>query len=605
MVHRLPADLRAAVDAFDPERAGSGSPRRSSPPTSRRRPAGHRRPARVVPGPRGQAAGGRRLGRRRRRAGAVPHRRPGRRAALDAATAELGTELGAVWSGDARGGFNGGGNFVRWLRDDRDRAAAAAFFRPRCDRVRVLPFLEGVPCSIHGFVLPDGTAVLRPVEIVTLRDPAARTMAYCGLGSTWDPPAGDREAMRGAARRVGAHLQRDARLPRRVRHRRRADRRRVPAHRAQHPDVGRRHGAERGRPAVLHVPAGGARGRHGPGAHRGGRRGAGAGDGRRPRRQGRRLRRGHGGGAPGELPGHLGRPGVRAHRGGDREPVPGRLRPERAVRQGGPVRRGRARASGWRRSTPPSCASSTRRTAPRSGRWSPRPTFVRRPDVARVVVVGGGFGGLATAARLAKLGHDVTVLERLDTLGGAVSTVSADGFEWDAGPTSTLLPAVIRDLFRKSGRPVERELELEPLDLVREHWFEDGTVLGLPGHSRAAQLRAVDELEPGLGRLWVDYVDSFSEDWEVLRRAYFENAVEPRGPLPRGGGAVRRPRDAAQAAEEDLQGRAAAAGGRHTRSSRTGTSRGTCRPGPAWSPTWSSGSARGRSPAGWRRSPRR
>jgi phytoene dehydrogenase-like protein len=147
--------------------------------------------------------------------------------------------------------------------------------------------------------------------------------------------------------------------------------------------------------------------------------------------------------------------------------------------------------------------------------------------MARVVVVGGGFGGLASAARLAKLGHDVTLLERLDTLGGAVSTVAVDGFEWDAGPTSTLLPAVIRDLFRKSGRPVERELELEPLDLVREHWFEDGTVLGLPGGSRAAQLRAFDELKPGLGQGWVDHVDSFNEDWEVLRRAYFENPWDP------------------------------------------------------------------------------
>jgi UDP-galactopyranose mutase len=145
----------------------------------------------------------------------------------------------------------------------------------------------------------------------------------------------------------------------------------------------------------------------------------------------------------------------------------------------------------------------------------------------RVVVVGGGFGGLASAARLAKLGHDVTLLERLPTLGGAVSTVAADGFEWDAGPTSTLVPAVIRDLFRKSGRPVERELELEPLDLVREHWFEDGSVLGLPGHSRATQLRAFEELGAGLGRQWVAHVDSFADDWEVLRRAYFENAWNP------------------------------------------------------------------------------
>ena len=33
--------------------------------------------------------------------------------------------------------------------------------------------------------------------------------------------------------------------------------------------------------------------------------------------------------------------------------------------------------------------------------------------MARVVVVGGGLGGLAAAARLAKLGHDVTLVERL------------------------------------------------------------------------------------------------------------------------------------------------------------------------------------------------
>src|SRR4029453_14241718 len=94
--------------------------------------------------------------------------------------------------------------------------------------------------------------------------------------------------------------------------------------------------------------------------------------------------------------------------------------------------------------------------------------------MSRVVVVGGGFGGLASAVRLAKLGHEVTLLESSATLGGALATVAGGGFRWEAGPASPLLPAVIRDLFRKSGRPVERELDLVQLDVIREHRFEDG-----------------------------------------------------------------------------------------------------------------------------------
>lgn len=151
--------------------------------------------------------------------------------------------------------------------------------------------------------------------------------------------------------------------------------------------------------------------------------------------------------------------------------------------------------------------------------------------MSRVVVVGGGFGGIAVAARLAKTGHEVTLLERSPTLGGALGSVSEEGFTWDAGPTYTLLPAVVRDLFRKTGRQLERELDLEPLEIVREHRFEDDTVLRLPS-SRAGQLRAVDDLEPGLGQRWLDHVDSFTQDWEVLRQHYFEHPWD-RAALPR------------------------------------------------------------------------
>src|SRR6476620_10968198 len=148
--------------------------------------------------------------------------------------------------------------------------------------------------------------------------------------------------------------------------------------------------------------------------------------------------------------------------------------------------------------------------------------------MSRVVVVGGGFGGTAAAARLAKQGHQVTLVERLDRLGGAVGFVERDGFRWDSGPTSTALPAVVRDLFRKSGRPLERELELVPVEPMREHRWDDGTALAMPSGSRGAQLAAVDAaLGAGLGTEWVDYVHGFADTWDVLRRAYLERPYSP------------------------------------------------------------------------------
>jgi UDP-galactopyranose mutase len=143
--------------------------------------------------------------------------------------------------------------------------------------------------------------------------------------------------------------------------------------------------------------------------------------------------------------------------------------------------------------------------------------------MARVVVIGGGFGGLASAARLAKLGHEVTLLEAAARLGGALGYVEEEGFRWDSGPTTTLLPAVIRDFFRKSGRPAEKEIDLVPVEPVRQHRFADGTVLDLPGGSRAAQLEAVrTAVGEEASRRWIGYVDDLAEVWEALRKDWFE-----------------------------------------------------------------------------------
>lgn len=207
LAHDLPPEVAAALDAFDPGREAIWDPGpfvANDEPILGRRVVGGR-PARFLDmedkifAERVWAAAGVR---------AAPHVvvRSDDEAGLEAAGEQVGGPLGAVWSGDARDGFNGGGDFVRWVVDEHDRTEARAFFLPRCDRVRVMPFLDGVPCSIHGIVLPDGTAVFRPVEIAMLRVPDERRFVYGGLSTYWDPPEADRDEMRALARRVGDHL---------------------------------------------------------------------------------------------------------------------------------------------------------------------------------------------------------------------------------------------------------------------------------------------------------------------------------------------------------------------------------------------------------------
>lgn len=111
---------------------------------------------------------------------------------------------GTVWAAEARHYVHAGASLTRWVRDADDAAQVVADFRPYCDLVRVMPFVEGIPCSIHGVVTPDGVAVLRPVEMIVLR--RENRFVYVGANTYWDPDPDTRRAMRDTARRIGIGL---------------------------------------------------------------------------------------------------------------------------------------------------------------------------------------------------------------------------------------------------------------------------------------------------------------------------------------------------------------------------------------------------------------
>ncbi len=81
-----------------------------------------------------------------------------------------------------------------------------------------------------------------------------------------------------------------------------------------------------------------------------------------------------------------------------------------------------------------------------------------------VIIIGAGPGGLASAILLAAAGVRVRVLERLPMVGGRTSSIEADGFKFDLGPTFFLYPRVLEEIFAAAGTSLRHEVELVRLD---------------------------------------------------------------------------------------------------------------------------------------------
>lgn len=141
----------------------------------------------------------------------------------------------------------------------------------------------------------------------------------------------------------------------------------------------------------------------------------------------------------------------------------------------------------------------------------------------RVVVVGGGVGGLATAALLAKDGYSVTLLEKNKQLGGRAQVLTKDGFTFDMGPSWYMMPDVFERFFAEFGKKPEDYLKLLALDPQYRVHFADGTKVDM--HLDMKKNKAVFEsIERGSGARLDAYLAEAQQKYELsLRTVLYKN----------------------------------------------------------------------------------
>lgn len=118
------------------------------------------------------------------------------------------------------------------------------------------------------------------------------------------------------------------------------------------------------------------------------------------------------------------------------------------------------------------------------------------PDSNAAVVVGAGLGGLAAAMRLGAKGYAVTVLDKLDRVGGRGSSVTQDGHRFDLGPTIVTVPQVFEKLWAACGRDFYQDVDLRPLDPFYEIRWPDGSKFTACGDTDR-MVAEVARLSPG------------------------------------------------------------------------------------------------------------
>lgn len=131
-----------------------------------------------------------------------------------------------------------------------------------------------------------------------------------------------------------------------------------------------------------------------------------------------------------------------------------------------------------------------------------------------VVVIGGGFGGLATACYLADAGFDVTVVEKNEQLGGRASRLTIDGFRFDMGPSWYLMPDVFERFFGHFDREPEDYYHRQHLDPHYRIFWKDGDRMDVTG-DRNRTKRVFESYEQGAGEAFERYLTKAEETYEI------------------------------------------------------------------------------------------
>jgi len=144
-----------------------------------------------------------------------------------------------------------------------------------------------------------------------------------------------------------------------------------------------------------------------------------------------------------------------------------------------------------------------------------------------ISIIGSGFSSLAASCYLAQQGHQVTVYEKNDTIGGRARQLKKDGFTFDIGPTWYWMPDVFERFFADFNKKTTDYYSLIKLNPAYNVYFGKDDFISIED-SLDKICKAFEEEEPGSSKQLKKFIKKAQNNYDVaIKDLVYRPGVSP------------------------------------------------------------------------------
>ncbi len=142
----------------------------------------------------------------------------------------------------------------------------------------------------------------------------------------------------------------------------------------------------------------------------------------------------------------------------------------------------------------------------------------------KVIVIGAGIGGIATACLLAKKGYSVTVLEKNSKPGGRATIFEEKGYMFDMGPSWYMMPDIFEHFFMLMEEKITDHLSLKRLSPSYRIFLKSERKHYDFYSDLEKTVETFESLEKGSGEVLRDYMKTTEYQYKIARDEFmFKN----------------------------------------------------------------------------------